>query len=137
MSLLIKGPIEIGQVNLDIHSMLFGGLFMIIGMQAICFAFFAKRIADYHLKKNNSFPRILKNISMEHGLIVGVILLLLGGTGSCYTLLYWIKQSFGPLIPTEIMRILIPSITLLILGMQLILPGFFIFININIGDQLD
>lgn len=126
MSLLISGPIEIGSVNLDIHTMLFSSLFMIAGMQAICFAFFAKRIADFHLKSRSVYQRFpLKYFKMEQGLIAGLILLLAGATGSGYTLMYWINHSFGPLVPTQIMRILIPSITLLILGVQSIFASFF------------
>ncbi|MBX3709022.1 MAG: glycosyltransferase family 2 protein [Gammaproteobacteria bacterium] len=128
MTTLILGPIEIGQVNLDIHTMLFSSLFMIVGLQAICFAFSAKYIADYHMKiefSNHYFPPILKHIKMEHGLAVGFILLTLGAAGSCYTLMYWIHHAFGPLVPTQMMRVLIPSITCLVLGIQLIFASFF------------
>lgn len=124
MSLLITGPIEIGRVNLDIHTMLFSGLFMIVGLQAICFAFFAKRIADDNFTQH-SFPRIVEHLRMEHGLIAGLVLLAIGGAGSCYSLFYWMHQSFGPLVPTQMMRILIPSVTSVILGMQLIFASFF------------
>lgn len=137
MSVLMTGPIEIGLVNLDIHTMLFGSLFMIVGMQAISFAFFAKRIADFHLKMNGShslFSRILKYISLENGIVIGLLLLMIGGTGSCYTFMVWLHHSFGPLIPTQVMRILIPSITCLILGIQLIFSSFFMsLLELHIG----
>jgi hypothetical protein len=117
--------------------MLFGSLFMIAGMQAISFAFFAKRIADFHLKINRThslFSRMLKNISLENGLVVGLMLLIIGGAGSCYTFMVWLHQSFGPLIPTQVMRILIPSITFLILGIQLIFSSFFMsLLELHLG----
>jgi len=120
MSLLMSGPIEIGRVNLDIHTMLFSGLFMVVGVQAISFGIFATRIADSH-----SLPKIVKYFSMEQGLMAGLLLLAMGGVGSCYSLVIWMDHAFGPLIPAEMMRILIPSITALILGMQLIFSSFF------------
>jgi glycosyltransferase involved in cell wall biosynthesis len=139
MSLLISGPIEIGRVNLDIHTMLFGGLFMIAGLQATCFAFFAKYIADIYLKNHSGslrFPSIVKQLKMEHGLAAGLILLLAGASGSCYTFVYWIQHSFGPLVPAQMMRILIPSITLLILGMQLIFSSFFMsLLTLHVGRR--
>lgn len=123
MSVLIRGPIVIGQVNIDIHTMLFSGLFMIIGLQAICFAFFAEHVARFHLKINSKTKLI--NFKLEHGLLTGLFLLMIGGVGSIYTVIYWANHAFGNLFPTQIMRILIPSTTLLILGTQLIFASFF------------
>jgi hypothetical protein len=122
MAILMTGPMEIGSVNLDIHTMLFSGLFMIVGMQAICFALFSRQISDYHLKLASSPPT---HFQLEYGLIAALILLVIGLSGSSYTLFYWMEHSFGPLVPTQIMRILIPSITTIILGMQLMFASFF------------
>lgn len=119
MTLLMAGPIEIGRVNLDIHTMLFSGLFMVVGLQAICFSVFTKCITDFH---------ILKHFTLERGLTIGFLLILIGSVGSCYTFWFWQQHSFGPLIPTQMMRILIPSITFLILGMQLMFASFFMSI---------
>jgi hypothetical protein len=40
----------------------------------------------------------------------------------------WESHSFGPLIPGVVMRIVIPSITVLIIGIQCILASFFLAI---------
>jgi glycosyltransferase involved in cell wall biosynthesis len=125
MSALMAGPLEIGRVNLDIHTLLFSGLFMIAGVQACCFAFFARYIAGFHLQISHPLPALFKHLSLEHGLITGVVLLLLGGAGSCYSLYYWMDHAFGPLHPTQMMRVLIPSVTVLVLGLQLIFASFF------------
>jgi glycosyltransferase involved in cell wall biosynthesis len=136
MSALLSGPIEIGRVNLDIHTMLFCGLLMMIGMQSVCFAFFATRIANFHLKLSHAIPKIFHSLSMEHGLITGVILLLLGGGGVCYSLMVWMHQAFGPLVPTQMMRILIPSITVIVLGMQIIFSSFFMsLLTLTLKDR--
>lgn len=141
MLLLMKGPIEIGRVNLDIHTMLFSGLFMIVGLQAICFAIYSKRIADFHMKIHftpHPIPNIFKQIRLEHGLMTGLVLLFIGGAGSCYTFFYWFHHSFGPLIPAQMMRILIPSITSLVLGMQLIFASFFMsLLTLHIAEPLE
>lgn len=121
MSILMTGPIEMGPVNLDIHTLLFSGVFMIIGTQAICFALFATRIANFHLKLSSGFP--VKR--MEHSWIIGLVLLLIGLSGSAYSLMNWMHHAFGPLVPTDTMRVLIPSVTLLILGMQMMFASFF------------
>src|SRR3990167_1616671 len=46
MSTLVAGPVNIGGINFDIHTMLFSSVFMIAGMQAVSFALFAHTIAD-------------------------------------------------------------------------------------------
>lgn len=127
MSRLILGPIEIGHVNLDIHSMLFSSLFMIIGLQAVCFALFADLVAQktMQLPSSLAIKKLQKEFSLEYGLLLGVILLLVGSSGAIYTVSYWVQQAFGPLVPSEMMRILIPSVTSFILGMQLIFSSFF------------
>lgn len=125
MTLLALGPVKIGPVNFDIHTMLFCSLFMITGLQGICFAFFANRIANFHLKLKNPFGLGHNIFNLENGLILGLISLLAGSTGACYTFWYWWNEWFGALVPSQMMRILIPSITLMILGVQLIFTSFF------------
>jgi glycosyltransferase involved in cell wall biosynthesis len=128
MSVLIIGPIEIGGVQLDIHTLLFSGLFMIAGLQAVCFAVFAQLIANFHMKLPTSrefFQQILQVFTLERGLIAGLLFIFLGGGGACYIFWYWLHHSFGPLVPTQIMRILIPSITFLTLGIELMFASFF------------
>lgn len=128
---LITGPMVVAGFNLDIHTMLFGGLFMILGLQAVCFAIFVKFIADSQMKitkANKKFRQHLKFFTLERGLAIGLLLLLLGTFGAGYTFWYWQHLSFGQLIPAKIMRILIPSVTSLILGVQLIFSSFFLAI---------
>lgn len=128
MFLLMLGPIEIGSINLDIHSMLFSSLLMIGGVQAVSFAVFAKLIADFHLgilRHGDYFRQAMRFFTLERGLILGFLCIILGGSGATYTFWYWLHQAFGPLAPTHIMRILIPSMTALIIGIQLVFASFF------------
>src|SRR5262249_15444025 len=118
--------IEIGQIILGIHTLLFSGLFIILGQQAVFFSVFAELIADIHLyQKPKHALRLLKFYTLERGLILGLLLMFLGGLGACYAFWYWSHQAFGALAPTYMMRILIPSVTLIILGMQLLFASFF------------
>ena len=54
----------------------------------------------------------------------GAVLLLVGVTGSVYALSDWGITLFGPLEPTHTMRIVIPSVTALTLGFEIILSSF-------------
>jgi glycosyltransferase involved in cell wall biosynthesis len=128
MSALIVGPLKIGQINFDLHTLLFSSLFSIVGLQAILFSTFAKCIEDFHLQKNATLaPNFHEStlFTLERGLLLGLLLIVLGSSGACWSFWYWLRHSFGALAPTQMMRILIPSFTFLILGMQFMLASFF------------
>lgn len=141
MAMLFLGPVQIAGFNLDIHTMLFGSLFTIVGVQAVSFSIFAKFIADFHLKLlpvRASFLSILKYFTLERGLFVGLGFLFLGLVGSGYTFSYWQHQAFGPLIPSQSMRVLIPSVTLFITGVQFVFTSFFLnLLELHYGESID
>jgi hypothetical protein len=60
------------------------------------------------------------------GLIIGVILFVLGIGGSVYALYIWNDRLYGALDPAVTMRIVIPSVTALALGVQVIFSSFFL-----------
>ena len=128
MTLLCMGPLSIGGVTFDIHTMLFGGMFMISGWQAISFSIFAKMITAQEIK-NDALRHKQKNryrfFTLERGLIVGSLFLLLGLIGALYGVLDWENHAFGVLDPTRMMRLLIPSVTAFILGIQFMFASFF------------
>jgi hypothetical protein len=128
MLLLSFGPVQIGNINFDIHSLLFSSFFIIIGMQAISFAYFADHIAHQRLHLDESLIPMtfhIKRIKLEHALLLGFTFVITGMGGAIYTVLSWAQQSFGPLLPSQMMRILIPSVTAMILGCQMTLISFF------------
>ena len=52
--------------------------------------------------------------------------MIIGLIGSLYALSDWGSRLFGPLDPVHTLRIVIPSVLLLILGFQTILSSFFL-----------
>jgi hypothetical protein len=52
--------------------------------------------------------------------------------GALYAILQWGHSSFGTLIPSNMMRITIPSVTTLAIGTQIVFGGFLLgFIEIE------
>jgi glycosyltransferase involved in cell wall biosynthesis len=127
---LLPGERIIAGVHFDIHTLLFAGIAMVLGFQAINFAVFTKvfAISEGLLPEDIRLRRVLDIVTLEIGLVVGVILLLVGVTGSVYALSGWGITSFGPLEPTHTMRVVIPSVTALTLGFEIILSSFFLSI---------
>jgi glycosyltransferase involved in cell wall biosynthesis len=130
MILLLPRPLIIGGISFDIHTLLYASAAIILGFQMIAFAIFSKVFAvnTKLLPEDSRIDFIKKRPVLEIGICLGFILFLLGITGSVLAVTRWESVAFGPLIPSAIMRVVIPSVTALILGIQMILSSFFIAI---------
>ena len=64
--------------------------------------------------------------TLELGLLAGITLVLAGLGGSTFAVGFWGRASFGALDPQVSLRFVIPSVTALILGIQLAFSSFFL-----------
>jgi len=121
---LLPGP----QGIFDVHTLLYGSLAILLGFQAVTFATFTKifAITEGLIPEDRRLNKLFRYIDLEKGLILGTILLLMGIAGSIYAFFAWVFHAFGPLSPSHMMRLVIPSVTSLYLGFQIILSSFFL-----------
>jgi glycosyltransferase involved in cell wall biosynthesis len=125
---LLRGPLALHGVYLDVHTLLFAALSVLLGFQAVSFAvlskFFAIRVG---LRPHEvRFESWLRHMTLELGLMIGV-LLLAGGLYLWLDLfLQWSGRSFGALQPAQTLRLVIPGAVSIALGWQLILTTFFL-----------
>jgi glycosyltransferase involved in cell wall biosynthesis len=124
---LLPGPRTIGSATFDYHTMLFGAMGMLVGFESMNFAAFSKLFAttEGFLPEDPRFTRWFKYITLEVGLIVGVLLILAGAGSWIFGLSYWQSHHFGPLDPEKTLRIVIPGLVGLTLGVQIVLSSFF------------
>src|SRR5262249_39750512 len=96
---LSVGPITIGAIRFDIHTLLCAASALLIGLQAGLFAVFAKvfAIAEGLLPEDSRLKRASRYVTLETGLLLGSLLLLVGVLGSIEALRSWEARSFGPL----------------------------------------
>jgi glycosyltransferase involved in cell wall biosynthesis len=125
---LLPGPRYVGSVGFDVHTLLFASAAIIVGFQAIVFALFTKvfAISEGLLPEDPRMAKAFRYITLETGLAVGFLLVLVGLGGSIYAFLHWSVRSFGPLDTSLTLRTVIPSVTSLILGIQVVLASFFL-----------
>jgi hypothetical protein len=125
---LVPAPRRIGGVTFDVHTLLYAALAMVIGFQAVAFAVFTKvfAISEGLLPEDPRLHKLFRIVTLEVGLIVGALLLLCGLAGSLSAYLYWDAHAFGPLNPSQTLRVVIPSVTALTLGCQIVLSSFFL-----------
>ncbi len=126
--ILMVKPIKIANHYLDIHTLLYAGISTILGLQIMFFALFT-RVFSANIKLIPKDPRIssfLKFFSLEKGLILGTMLIMIGIVGSIYAFWLWKSAEFGALDPTHMMRIVMPVLTSLAVGVQIVFASFFL-----------
>jgi glycosyltransferase involved in cell wall biosynthesis len=129
-ALLIAGPLRIGGVRLDIHTMLVAGFLALLGYQLLLFAVFTKMFAireGFH-PPHPALQTLLRYITLEVGLLAGALMALGGLVALVLAVTSWQSAGFGNLNPSTTMREVIPAVVLLSLGTQTIFASFFISI---------
>lgn len=126
--ILLPSPLLLGRLILDIHSMLFAAGAAMAGLQLMMFAAFARVFAEENgILPSSPWGRRLRGpLILELGLLTGLALLLAGLGLSLYSILVWDRQNFGPLDPTLGMRIVIPSMTISMMGVQCLFAAMFL-----------
>ena len=114
--------------SIKIHSLIYSTTAIIIGFQIVAFSMFTKAFASSEglIPEDIRLIRLLRYFSLEKGIIIGFLILLLGVAGSIYALKIWESSFFRGLNPSETMKIVIPSVTCLALGCQVIFSSFFL-----------
>ncbi|HUS09703.1 MAG TPA: glycosyltransferase family 2 protein [Pyrinomonadaceae bacterium] len=122
------GPQVVSGVTLDVHTLLYAALALVVGFQSVVFAVFTKvfAISERLLPEDERLDKIFRYVTLETGLIVGGLLLLGGLIGSIYAVVFWDDKAFGPLNPSKTFRVVIPSVTALLLGFQTVFSSFFL-----------
>jgi glycosyltransferase involved in cell wall biosynthesis len=129
-ALLIAGPLRIGAVRLDIHTLLVAGFLSILGYQLVLFAVFTKIFAiraGFH-PPHPLLERIFHYVTLEVGVIGGAVTALTGLLALVAAVASWSAVGFGNLDPSLTMREVIPAVVLLALGTQTVFASFFISI---------
>ncbi len=127
---LEAGPVRIGPLGLDIHTLLLAGFGCLIGYQLIVFAVFTKVFAmrvGFH-PPNPGYSAMFRYVQLETGLLLGALMVLVGIGGTVVAVLSWQSVGFGALDPRITMREIIPAAVLLTLGVQTIFASFFLSI---------
>ena len=129
-ALLVAGPLRVGGVRLDIHTMLVAGFLALLGYQLVLFAVFTKMFAireGFH-PPHPALQTLLRYITLEVGLLAGALMALGGLVALVLAVTSWQSVGFGNLNPSTTMREVIPAVVLLSLGTQTIFASFFISI---------
>ena len=127
---LLWGPVLVWGVTFDVHTLLYAAMAIVIGFQTVVFAVFTKIFATTQglHPEDPRLNKLFRYVKLETGLTVGFALLFVGLAISVFTLSSWRARLYGPLDPEHTLRLVIPAITLIMLGLQTVLSSFFLSI---------
>jgi hypothetical protein len=126
---LLPGPLPLGAVTVDVHSMLLGMALALLGVYLLLLGCFVKTFSyTERLGATGAaaFSRALRSVKLEHGLVAGGVLIAIGLAGDLRFLAAWIAQGAGRLDAGVTLRPAILYTTLLVAGLQVFFGAFFL-----------
>jgi len=125
---LLPGARIIGDITFDVHTLLYAAAAVVTGFQAVNFAVFTKifGVTSGLLPPDAKLEKMFKYVTLESGLVVGFTLFVIGLGLSIFAVSDWSAHSFGALEPTKVLRLVIPAVTSMMLGSEIVLSSFFL-----------
>ena len=129
-AVIAVGPLKVGGVTFDVDTLVAASAMVVIGFQAVLFWLFTQVYAgsEGFLPEEPKVQRLLGNLSLERGLLAGAAIGLAGLVGLIFSLTYWQANKFGQLNYEHALRLMVPSVTALVVSCQVILGTFFLSI---------
>jgi glycosyltransferase involved in cell wall biosynthesis len=128
MAWLLPAERPLGHMNLGVDTLAYMAAAVLLGFQLVFFGVAAKvfAISEGLLPEDVSFQRWFRYITLETGLIVGVVLVLAGIGIALSSVVSWSHAGYGPLPPVQMMRRTLPAMLCLMLGTEICFASFFL-----------
>lgn len=121
------GPLPLGVVTLDVHSMLYAAAAACLGLQMLLFA----GACSLHAVRIGVLPQLpaglgwVHRVRLEPALLLALALLVLGlGFAAASIWLWWQQSRFGAADPAQMMRVVIPGASLMLAAGQVAMSAF-------------
>jgi glycosyltransferase involved in cell wall biosynthesis len=123
---LFPGPVSIGSVTFDYHTLLYSTSAIVLGYQSLLLYLFAKLVAvETGLHPFwTRFWILEERGTLERFVVIGAALSLVGVVLGIIAASKWSLTGFGNLHPTVTIRLVICSALFMLLGAQTVLAGF-------------
>jgi glycosyltransferase involved in cell wall biosynthesis len=127
---LLPGPRVMHGIGFDVHTLLYAFMAVLLGFQLVAFATFTKvfAITEGLLPADPRLDRIFRWVTLETGLLAGGALVVVGLGGSVLAVSHWAGRSFGGLNPEHMLRVVMPAVFSMTLGVQIVCSSFFLSI---------
>jgi glycosyltransferase involved in cell wall biosynthesis len=128
MAWLLPAERPLGHVNLGVDTLAYAAAAVLLGFQLVFFGVAAKVFATTEglLPEDPEFENWFRYITLETGLMVGVLLVLVGVGIAVSSVIGWSHAGYGPLPPVQMMRRTLPAMLCLMLGTEICFASFFL-----------
>jgi hypothetical protein len=126
MVMVLPAPLTVAKITFDVHTLVGAAGMIVIGTQMITFGVLAKQhgINEGLLPQDPRITTVLRVFNLERVIVLGVVLFAAGAGGLLIAVARWRAVSFGDLDYTVTMRIVIPAVTAMATGVQVVISGF-------------
>ena len=124
--LLVAGKVQLFGRSFELHTMLAGSLFAIVGTQILALGLCAHAYGSYFMGERDAwFDRMRARFKLEHGLTLGGLLMLVGLVLAGIIFGIWANRGFGALSEE---RLAVLGATSFIVGIQIFFSSFLLSI---------
>lgn len=125
---LSVAPIELGAVELGVHTQLFAAMAVLLGCQLIGFGILARLfgVARGMWPAGKGTRRFRRLFTVERGVVAGGVLTFSGLALAASLFAGWAESGFGGQEPAQLMRLAIPAVLATCLGVQAVMTSFFV-----------
>jgi len=127
---LLPGPRSLGSITVDIHTLLYATMAILIGFQMVTFSIFTKvfAIIEKLMPEDPRMKWLFRHFRLETGLAIGGVLIAAGMGLTLYSLFLWDAHHFGPMDPERLVRVVASTLVLFTIGVEICLSSFFLSI---------
>jgi glycosyltransferase involved in cell wall biosynthesis len=126
LSIMPLANITLAGHAFNVHALIAGALLVIVGTQVVAMGLCAHAYGTYYLgEKDAWFDAMRARFRLEHGLMLGGGIILLGVAGGAVIVVNWIQNGFGSLAYEDLA---IVTATLIIVGVQIFFASFLLSI---------
>jgi len=115
---IFSGPIRIGSVTFDVHTLFFAGTGIVLGYLAVCFGTIIRifGMRERLLPEHETLERLRSSPALEIGGSIGLLFIAAGLLLATFALGYWGATGFGPLHAGGLLREVSMSCVFIMLG---------------------
>jgi glycosyltransferase involved in cell wall biosynthesis len=131
------GPLELAGVTFDTNTLILASAGVVAGVQAVLLGVLVKAFAvQQGLVPPNRLVALLRRLHpVELGIAAGGALVLLGGGWLLLALERWREVGFGTLSYPDSLRVVVPAVAAMALGVQLAFAGFALAV-LDLGREI-
>ena len=130
MLLLTPGPLRLGGLVLDLHTMIACSGAVVLGLQVISLGLFAEAYSVSHRlgARHPAIAWLNRHASLEMGALLGVLMAVAGVVALAFVVVQRLKANFDAFYE---IRLTVLALTLTVVGIQLVFASFFMAVMLG------